>query len=668
MPGADAAPCEPVGTSSAKSWLRPGLALLSASGLLFSGCGNDPNPEPLRQTRADGSPWVVRYAGLSEDPRSFDPQFMYDQMSRRVLEAVYDTLLEYHPMKTDPYEVQAGLLAEMPQKEVSADGKTSYRCQLKEVARFHDDPCFPGGKGRPVVAEDVHYAFQRLCDPKVESPFLSTLAEYLVGLQEAHDAVPPGGKFDYAQRLPGVEVLDRLSFRLHLRKPYPQIIYWLAMHCTTPVAREAVEYYDGQEHAGVRRPDFHKFHAVGTGPYRIQEYKPRQRVRLERVEGYATTTFPTDGFPPEKAEWLQQFAGRPLPLCDEVHFAIIRENIPIFILTRQGYLDGMAVNKDAFNAMLTPARELAPKYRERGMFLEKDVEPSTFWISFNMDDPVVGKNPQLRQALSCASDAQTYSDIFYSSVAPVAEQLVPPGLFGHDRAWRNPYGYDLEKAKRLMTGAGYPGGRTPGGQPLELTLDCAAVGSEDRQRVEFVQRNFERLGVRVKVIENTFAHLLSKQDTGDFQMADGTGWGADYPDPENFFFLLYSKNVPPAGKNISRFRNAEFDRLFEQMATMENTPERLAIVQQMNALVAEECPQILSFHKAYYSAVQPWAPRTHNNLMLEGGMKYLTLDPAQRSRLRAEWNRRPLWPLFTLGGLVAVALGYAVRWNRRLNA
>ena len=112
----------------------------------------DPHPKPLRETRADGSPWLVRYGVLPEDPRSLDPQFMYDQMSRRVLEPIYDTLLEYHPMKTDPYEVVPGMLAAMPIKEVSADGKISYLCELKRGILYHDDRCFPGGKGREVVA------------------------------------------------------------------------------------------------------------------------------------------------------------------------------------------------------------------------------------------------------------------------------------------------------------------------------------------------------------------------------------------------------------------------------------------------------------------------------------------------------------------------------------
>ena len=634
--------------------------------LLLAGCDNNPNPPPLREKRDDGSRWLVRYGGMSEDPRSFDPQFAYDQMSRRVMEPVYDTLLEYHPLKTDPYEVRPGLLDAVPVKEVGADGKPSYLCRLKTTARFHDDECFPEGKGRPVVARDVRYAFQRLCDPKVESPFLANFSEYLPGLQAAHDAAEKSGRFDYDAPLAAIELIDERTFRIHLTQPYPQLIYWLAFQCTTPVAREAVEYYDGKKHGGVVRPDFHKFKAVGTGPFRIVEYVPRQRVRLERVEGYATTSFPTDGFAADAPEWLKALAGKPLPLIDEMNFSIIRENLPIFILTRQGYLDAMGVNKDAFGAMVTPGREMSPKYRERGMRLEKDVEPSTFWISLNMRDPLLGQNKKLRQALSACYDSKTYSDIFWSSVAPVAEQLIPPGIPGHSREWRNPYGFDLEKAKRLIAEAGYPGGIDPQtGRPLEITMDMVSVGSEDRQRSEFEQRCFASIGVEVKIRQNTFARQLQREDTGDFQMSSGTGWGADYPDPENYFFLLYSKNVPPAGKNVTRFNNPEFDRLFEQMKTMETTPERLEIVRKMNTLIAEEVPQILNFHKAFYSAVQPWAPRTQNNLMLEGGVKFSVVDAALREQKRKEWNRKPLWPLAVLGGLLALAAVLGIRINRR---
>ena len=185
-----------------------------AATLWLAACDNNPHPAALQKTRPDGTPWVVRYQPIREDPRSFDPQFTYDQISRKVIEGVYDTLLEYHPMKTDPYELTPCMLAEMPVK--AADG-LSYEFRLKEGVRFHDDKCFPGGKGRELVAEDIQYVFQRIADPAVESPFESTFEECLVGMAETHKAA--GKKLDYAtQRVAGVEVLDRDRFRMRLTK------------------------------------------------------------------------------------------------------------------------------------------------------------------------------------------------------------------------------------------------------------------------------------------------------------------------------------------------------------------------------------------------------------------------------------------------------------------
>jgi ABC-type transport system substrate-binding protein len=543
-------------------------------------------------------------------------------------------------------------------------------CRLKPEARFHDDPCFTGGKGRQVRAEDVHFAFQRMLDRHVESPFLSVFSEFIVGMAELDKRTKENNEvFDYSWRIPGVEVVDERTFRLHLTKPYPQIVYWLAMHATTPVAREAANYYDGQKHDGKIRGDFHAFAPVGTGPFRIVEYIPRQRVRVERVPGYATTRFPTDSFPPDKAEWLQQFADKPLPFVDEINLPIFRETIPVFIMTRQGYLDAMAVNKDAYAAMMSQSGGLAKKYRDRGMTLELDVDPATFWISFNMEDPVVGKNKKLRQALSCAYDNKTYSQIFYSGVAPAAEQILPPGMIGYDPNWKNPWGFDLEKAKRLLADAGYPNGRDANtGEQLELRLANVASGSEERQRSEFEQRCFEALGIKVRIEELTFARLMDKLYHSDFQLAGGSGWSADYPDPENFYALFHTRNFPPNGSNHCRYSRPEFDALFDRMSSMDDGPERLAIIKQMNEMLADDCPMILGFVKAFYTAVQPWARRTHHNMMLEGGMKYLIADPVLREQKRREWNQKPLWPLALLGGLLVGGAGYAIRWNRRLNA
>ena len=635
----------------------------------LAACDNNPHPAPLQKTRPDGSPWVVRYQAIRADPRSFDPQYTYDQISRKVIESVYDTLLEYHPMKTDPYELQPCMLAEMPVK--SPDG-LSYECRIRPGIHFHDDPCFPGGKGRELVAEDIQFVFQRLTDPAVESPFESIFEDCLLGMKETHDAASqnPNRKLDYdKQRVPAVEVLDRYRFRLKLTKQYPQILYWLAFQCTAPVAREAVEYYNGKN----GREDFHKFACVGTGPFKIEKYVPRSRVTLQRVPNYTTSVFPSDGFPADKAEFLGKLAGKPLPFLDEIQLTVQAENIPRFVQFRQGYLDVMGVDKDSFVAMVSPMKTLSEEFAKKGTILEPAFEISTFWTSYNMEDPVVGKNLKLRQALACAADSKRYCEIFYAGVAPVATQLLPLGIFGHDRNHPARYPFDLERAKQLLAEAGYPGGRDASGQQLELTMTAQSEGSEQRQRAEFEQRCFEKLGIKVKVVEVTFAHLQDIEDRGNFQILSGGGWGADYPDPENYFMLLYSKNVPPAGKNYFRFRDPDYDRIFEKMVVTENGPERMEMIRQLNQIIEEKCPIFPTFHKAQYLSVQPWAPLTQHNLMYEvdGGHKYLVTDPAMRERLQQEWNRPAVWPavllgLISVGGVLAFIR--AVRRTRQQTA
>ena len=630
---------------------------------LISACSNSPYPPALRETRDDGSPWQVRYMAMPEDPRSLDPQVSYDNVSRRVLEPIQECLLEYHPFKTDPYQLSPCLLQSMPERAERPGGGVSYKCVLKEGILFQDDDCFPGGRGRELVAADVQFAFHRIADPKVECPALSNLQDYVEGMEEAFEAAKKTGAYDYAKPLPGFSVTGKHTFEIHLKAPYPQLLYWLAMHFTSPVAKEAVEYYDGKVHEGKAR-DLFRFHPVATGPFRMHEWKRNSSIRLVRNPGYRTTTFPSEGWNPDQAALIAPLGGLSLPLIDEVHMTVFREAVPIFLLFRQGYLDGMGVGKDAFSSLMTPSRDLSEKYKQRGITLHRDTEPSTYYMSMNLEDPVLGNNRKLRQALSAAFNAQAYLDTFYNSVPIVAEQLLPPGIKGHQRAFKNPYGYNIEKAKTLLAEAGYPNGRDSSGKQLEITLDTTASGADERLMAEFEQRQFEQIGIRLKIVENTFARLIEKLDNGGFQIAAGSGWGADYPDPENFFFLYYSKNLPPAGKNASRYKNPEFDRLFEKMATMEDCPEREEIALSLNAILSEDVPAILLMHKSLFALTHEWAPRIQSNPMLEGGLKYAVLKDDVRRADRAAWNAKPLWPI---GALIALALAAlaGLRLNRK---
>jgi len=636
-------------------------ALLCA--LLISACSNNPYPAAFRDTRDDGSPWQVRYMAMPEDPRSLDPQVSYDNVSRRVLEPLQECLLEYHPFKTDPYQLSPCLLKSMPERLEREGGGVTYKCTLKEGILFQDDPCFPNGAGRELVAGDVQFAFHRIADPKVECPALSNLQDYVLGMEQAFEAAKKTGAYNYGKALEGLVVTGRHTFEIHLKAPYPQLLYWLAMHFTSPVAKEAVEYYDGKIHDGKPR-DLFRFHPVATGPFKLQEWKRNSSIRLVRNSGYRTTVFPSEGWSPEQTALVAPLAGHPLPLVDEIHMTIFREAVPIFLLFRQGYLDGMGVGKDAFSSLMTPSRDLSDKYKSRGITLHRDTEPSTYYMSLNMEDPVLGPNRKLRQALSAAFNSQAYLDTFYNSVPIVAQQLLPPGIAGHQKDFKNPYGYNLERAKALLAEAGYPNGRDASGKQLEITLDTTANGADERLMAEFEQRQFEQIGIHLKIVENTFSRLLEKLDNGGFQIAAGSGWGADYPDPENFFFLYYSKNLPPAGKNASRYKNGDFDRLFEKMATMENGPEREEIALKLNSILSEDAPAILLMHKSLFALTHEWAPRIQSNPMLEGGLKYGVLKDDLRRKNRADWNAKPLWPVGVLVALILAAAA-GLRLNRK---
>ncbi len=632
--------------------------------LIFSGCGNDPHVPPFRTTRDNGDPWLTLYRALGDDPRTLDPQVSYDTTSDAIVSQVYETLLQYKLFETDPYQLEPCLAASLPKRTQNPDGTESYLFTLKRGIRFHDDPCFPDGKGREVTSDDLLYSFRRIADPKVECPVFAVFAEFIPGIAEVYDAAKKSGKADYTMPISGLEIVDRYTLRVHIKKPFPQILYWFAMPVTAPVPREAVEYYDG-----VKREQF-RFKPVGTGAFRLAEWRRNKLIRLVRNDHYTATTFPTGGWPAEEAGRLASLAGAKLPQADEVQWVIIREAIPGWIMFRQGYLDRSGVQKDVFTAVLNPAHELSPEYAARGIYLYKDVDVTTFYGVFNMDDPVIGTNKRLRQALYLAYNGDLANEIFRNGIDLPAHHVIPPGVFGHDANYRNPYrGPDLERARKLLAEAGYPGGIDPkSGKPLELSLDLVADDSQARRAAEFDKAQFEQLGIRINIIENTWARLLDKMQRGQFQIYGSSGWHADYPDPENFYSVFYGGNIPPAGSNHGRYKNPEFDRLYEQMRQMDNGAERLAIIHRMRDIMSEDCPIMPLMHPVIYSLAQPWTKRISNNLLARSSLKYVGVDAKLRAQKIAEWNRASPLPVVIGAVCLTAAVVGGIMIGRRRNA
>jgi ABC-type transport system substrate-binding protein len=257
----------------------------------------------------------------------------------------------------------------------------------------------------------------------------------------------------------------------------------------------------------------------------------------------------------------------------------------------RGNLDRSSIPKDNYSQAVDVDRGLRAEIAERGIRLDRMWQLDLIYMCFNMVDPVLGKNRKLRQAMSLAYDVETVLDRFYNGRGIRAHSFIPPEISGFDPAYRNPYGeYDLARARRLLAEAGYPGGE---GLP---TFSYLTISSTDaRQRGEHFAQNMAAIGVKVKVEGVTWPEYLERMQNREFEIV-GASWMADYPDPENFMQLLYGPNRPP-GENNASYENPEFDRLFEKASVLSDGPERLALIERMKRIVAEDAPWIFVVHR-----------------------------------------------------------------------
>jgi oligopeptide transport system substrate-binding protein len=614
-------------------------------------CGNNPYPP-------DGGK-MTGYSALGEDPRTLDPAQVSDTTSAEVLTQIYDALYQ-NAYLDRPYRVVPALAADYPVKHIFSEDviengirkkvqRMEYIFTLRDDIYFQDDPCFPGGKGRPVTAHDVIYSIKRLADPAVQSTGYWLVAGKIRGIDEFFKKATAKGRADYSETIEGLEAVDDRTLKIMLTEPLPAFIYVMSMPYTAPVAREAVEYYNTPGRDGFAR------HPVGTGAYKLKSWERQHRIILERSPSFRAELYPSTGAPGDREKGLLDDAGRKLPFLDEVWYTIISTGQPVWLLFVQGYLDASGVPQEQFDRVVTKNLELSGDFAKKGISLEIASDLSIYFLAFNMRDPLLGENRLLRQALSVAYDTNLYNDIFMNGRAIDAQGPLPPGVFGYDPKLVNPYkAYSLERAKELLAQAGYPGGvdRNTGRQ-LELTYDIGSDSARARETAAFDMRCFESLGIKMKLQVNTFSQYLERTRKGTFQMTSG-GWMADYPDPENFMQLLYGPNAPP-NPNSSAFSNPEYDRLYEKMKTMEDSPERQEIIDKMVRIVIEECPWIFNFHSPSYVLRHAWYKNGKAHSISGNYRKYHRVDPELR-RIYRQAENRPNFRILAYGVILLLLI------------
>lgn len=605
-------------------------------------------------------------------------------------------------------------------KVVPANAKniafTEYSFELKKGIYFHKHPAFVKDKAghyaydkltdqqlsninsvfdfkqqasRELHASDYVYAIKRMALRQNHSPVLDSMQPYIVGLKAYSQQVTSdfteqlkqsGGQakttfYDLNKfSISGIQVIDNYHFKIKINGQYPQFLYWLTMNFFAPIPWEADQFY--KQPGLVKRNISLDTSPIGTGPYYLAENNPNRVMRLVANETYHDAFYPNTGLPKGADANLLNDAGKKLPFIKQVVFTLEKESVPLWNKFLQGYYDASGVSSDSFDQAVSVSgsgnMNLTPEMKQRGIQFLSQVQPTIFYFGFNMADPVIGgyskKQQKLRQAISIAVNFEEYISIFLNGRGVVAQGPIPPGIFGHadDLEGINKYVYNLDKdqlkrksieyAKKLLAEAGYPNGRKPDGTALSLHYDTAATGPDSQSELNWYRKQFAKLGINLIIRATDYNRFQDKVRQAKVQMFSW-GWNADYPDPENFLFLLYGGNAvihtKGTGINAANYDNPEFNRLFKQMKTMQNTPQRLAIIHKMVEIAQKDSPWIWGFNPKSLALYHSWLKNVYPNALANNTTKYKRIDVQDRYQKQQEWNKPIIWPLI-LVALIAL--------------
>lgn len=691
--------------------IKIGIIFLAAT---LIGCDISQLNNPYKATSNDES---ILYSAFAQKPKHLDPAVAYSANEYSFIAQIYEPPYQYHYLKR-PYQLVPLTAVKMPDivyfnlQQERLEGKftdneiaySDYIIEVKPGIQYQLHPAFTQQNrqlkpqqleainklsdfkqqaSRELIAADYVYQIKRLADPKVQSPIAEIMKHYIVGFNEFAQLAEKTDKLAIKSLpLAGVKVLSRYSYKIRIKGKYPQFKYWLAMPFFAPMPWEAEVFY---QQKGLKDKNITlDWHPIGTGAYFLAENNPNRQMILAKNPLYHQDIYPLEGEAKDKEQGLLADAGKQLPLIDKVVYTLEKETIPYWNKFLQGYYDVSGISSDNFDQAIQFGGagdvQLTEMMQKQQIQLQTSVTSSIFYLGFNMLDSVVGGESEaarkLRQAISIAIDYEEYIAIFMNGRGIVAQGLLPPGIYGQNTQV-NPYVYDLVnnkhqrksivKAKNLMHRAGYANGINPKtGEALVLYFDTTAVNVDDRSRMNWYRKQLKKLGIRLVVRATDYNRFQEKMRNGSGQLFVW-GWNADYPDSENFFFLLYGLNgkVKYGGENATNYDNIEFNLLFEQMRNMDNNPKRYQIIQKMQKIIRHDAPLIFGFHPKNFVLAHKWYKNSKPNLMANNKLKYARIDTKAREQKIEQWNKPVFWPLLVIFLLSTLFFIPAVNTYRR---
>lgn len=508
---------------------------------------------------------------LGGDIISMDPMEITDRYSSKIVRHIYEGLYEYHYLK-EPYELTPLLAEALPKIK---DNGLTYIIKIKKNVFFHDDDCFKetNGVGREVTAEDFIYSIKRLLlSPQTQNIFFTTvIKESVKGAKDFKD---------FATDIAGLKAIDKYTLQIKLNKTTPYFPSILARPNGSIVAKEAVEYY---------KNDF-KFNPVGTGPFTLRSWRKGDRILLDKNEKYSHSTYPTEKNLSVDEELLKD-AGKKIPFLDRIIFYIMVDDKPRWESFLNNKIDTVPLDKDSYYDAFPIGEMLSEELQKKETKVFRNSLLETNYYTFNMKDPLVGKNKYLRQAISTAYDGYKHNALFDNNISLFANWLLPPGMFGSDPTYKNPYReFNVDKAKELLKKAGYPKGE--GLPEIELLI---AETSSTKQIANFFMKSMEDVGIKIRIKTLPFRDLLKEVGAGNFQIAS-LRWRADLPFPEDFLRILHGGAVSP-GPNRALFKNNNYDQLYEKVFNIKfYNLQKLDLIKKMREIAVEESPLIPLSH------------------------------------------------------------------------
>jgi ABC-type transport system substrate-binding protein len=594
-------------------------ALCVALAWLVPGSAAAPTAQPLK---------VLRYAfPIAES--GFDPAQISDVYSRIVVANIFDAPLTYDYLAR-PVTLRPGTTVGLP--EVSADFRR-FTFRLKPGIHFADDPVFKGQR-RELVAADYVYSIKRHYDPRWKSPNLFNFENAkILGLSELRQkALKDKTAFDYDSEVEGLRTLDRYSFVVSVADPSPRLAYQFADAAMAgAVAREVIEADPEQTMA----------HPVGTGPYRLAEWRRSSRIVLERHTGYRDTVY--DAEPPADDAQSQAMAarlkGKRLPLIDRIELSIIEESQPRLLAFLNGEHDWIERLPPELTPPMLPNGHLAPNLRKRGMQLERMVGVDIAYSYFGMENPVVGGTTPakvaLRRAIGLAYDVNAEITQFRKGQAVPAQAIVPPQMAGYEPGFKSEMSeHNVAKARALLDLYGYTdrdgdGWREqPDGSPLRIEYS-AQPDQQSRLLQDLWQKAMNALGVRIEFKLAKWPEQLKSSRAGKLMMW-GLSWSATVPDASDLLGLMYGPNKGQS--NHARFDLPAYNELFERQAMLPDGPERDALIHEAKKLGVAYMPYKIAGHRIVNDILQPWVIGYRRHPYLRGSWQYLDIDPALRER------------------------------------